>query len=420
MENTASDFTEGRIAGKLIRFMLPILGALVLQAAYGAVDVLMVGWFGTTEGLSGVSTGSSIINLVTFVLTGLATGITVLLGNFIGSKNTERAGKMIGSAILFFLIVGIVLTAALIIFAEPVARLMKAPEEAVDNTVSYVRICGGGILFIIAYNVISCILRGIGNSRLPLIFVAIACVANIIGDYTLIAIFHMDEAGAAIATVGAQAISVILSLIILRKEKLPFRIRMKDLSFNNELGSFLKIGAPIALQELMTQISFLALIAFINNIGLEASGGYGVANKIVTFVMLIPSSIMQSLSSFIAQNVGAGKEDRAKKTMITGMCMGASIGVIMFFLAFFCGEGISHIFATDEGVIVRSAEYLRGFAPEAVVTAILFSFMGYFSGHGKTLFVMTQSMLQTFLVRHFLYVFPSLILWPPSPILVLR
>lgn len=337
MENTASDFTEGRIAGKLIRFMLPILGALVLQAAYGAVDVLMVGWFGTTEGLSGVSTGSSIINLVTFVLTGLATGITVLLGNFIGSKNTERAGKMIGSAILFFLIVGIVLTAALIIFAEPVARLMKAPEEAVDNTVSYVRICGGGILFIIAYNVISCILRGIGNSRLPLIFVAIACVANIIGDYTLIAIFHMDEAGAAIATVGAQAISVILSLIILRKEKLPFRIRRKDLSFNNELGSFLKIGAPIALQELMTQISFLALIAFINNIGLEASGGYGVANKIVTFVMLIPSSIMQSLSSFIAQNVGAGKEDRAKKTMITGMCMGASIGVIMFFLAFFCG-----------------------------------------------------------------------------------
>ena len=399
MENTASDFTEGRIAGKLIRFMLPILGALVLQAAYGAVDVLMVGWFGTTEGLSGVSTGSSIINLVTFVLTGLATGITVLLGNFIGSKNTERAGKMIGSAILFFLIVGIVLTAALIIFAEPVARLMKAPEEAVDNTVSYVRICGGGILFIIAYNVISCILRGIGNSRLPLIFVAIACVANIIGDYTLIAIFHMDEAGAAIATVGAQAISVILSLIILRKEKLPFRIRRKDLSFNNELGSFLKIGAPIALQELMTQISFLALIAFINNIGLAASGGYGVANKIVTFVMLIPSSIMQSLSSFIAQNVGAGKEDRAKKTMITGMCMGASIGVIMFFLAFFCGEGISHIFATDEGVIVRSAEYLRGFAPEAVVTAILFSFMGYFSGHGMTLFVMTQSMLQTFLVR---------------------
>ncbi len=306
---------------------------------------------------------------------------------------------MIGSAILFFLIVGIALTAVLIVFAEPIARLMRSPEAALDNTVSYVRICGAGILFIIAYNVISCILRGIGNSRLPLIFVAIACAVNIVGDYTLIAIFHMDEAGAALATVGAQAVSVVLSLIILRKEKLPFTLKAKDIVFSRELGSFLKIGSPIALQELMTQVSFLALIAFINNLGLEASGGYGVANKIVTFVMLIPSSIMQSLSSFIAQNVGAGREDRARKTMLTGMGLGAFIGVFMFILAFFCGAGISNIFASDEGVILRSAEYLKGFAPEAIVTAVLFSFMGYFSGHGKTLFVMIQSLMQTLIVR---------------------
>ena len=399
MENTVSDFTEGRITGKLIKFMIPILGSLVLQAAYGAVDVLMVGWFGTTEGLSGVSTGSSIINLVTFVITGLATGITVLLGTFIGSKNTERAGKTIGSAILFFLIAGVILTFVLIAFAEPIARLMKAPEEALANTVAYVRICGGGIIFIIAYNLISCILRGIGNSKLPLIFVSIACVANIIGDYTLIAIFHMDERGAAAATVGAQVISVILSLIILRKQKLPFTIRKSDIRFSKEMFSFLRIGSPIALQELMTQISFLALIAFINNIGLEASSGYGVANKITTFVMLIPSSLMQSLSSFIAQNVGAGREDRARRTMYTGMVIGITVGVVMFLLAYFNGTGLSHIFATNEGVIARSAEYLRGFAPEAIVTSILFSFMGYFSGHGMTLFVMAQSMLQTFLVR---------------------
>lgn len=399
MENAVSDFTEGRITGKLVRFMLPILGSLILQAAYGAVDVLMVGWFGTTEGLSGVSTGSSIINLVTFVITGLATGITVLLGNYIGSRNTEKAGKTVGAAILFFLITGIILTVLLIVLAEPVAVLMKAPPEALGNTVSYVRICGAGLLFIIAYNIISCILRGIGNSRLPLIFVAIACIVNIIGDYTLIAIFHMDEAGAALATVGAQAVSVILSLMILRKQKLPFTLRVKDIRPCRELLSFLKIGSPIALQELMTQISFLALIAFINNIGLEASGGYGVANKIVTFVMLIPSSLMQSLSSFIAQNVGAGKEERARRTMYTGMCMGALVGIVMFLLAFFKGEAVSNIFASDSGVIMRSAQYLRGFAPEAVVTGILFSFMGYFSGHGKTLFVMIQSMMQTFMVR---------------------
>ena len=399
MENTVSDFTEGQITGKLIKFMIPILGSLVLQAAYGAVDVLMVGWYGTTEGLSGVSTGSSIINLVTFVITGLATGITVLLGTFIGSRNTERAGKTIGSAILFFLISGVILTFVLIVFAEPIARLMKAPEEALDNTVAYVRICGGCIIFIIAYNLISCILRGIGNSKLPLIFVSIACIANIIGDYTLIAIFHMDERGAAAATVGAQVISVILSLIILRKQKLPFTVKRSDIRFSKEMLSFLRVGSPIALQELMTQISFLALIAFINNIGLEASSGYGVANKITTFVMLIPSSLMQSLSSFIAQNVGAGREDRARRTMYTGMAIGIAVGIVMFLLAYFNGTGLSHIFATNDGVIARSAEYLRGFAPEAIVTSILFSFMGYFSGHGMTLFVMIQSMLQTFLVR---------------------
>ena len=399
MQNNVSDFTEGRITGKLIRFMLPILGALILQAAYGAVDVLVVGWFGTTEGLSGVSTGSSIINLVTFVLTGLATGITVLLGNYIGSGDTDRAGRTIGSAVLFFLIVGIVLTVLIMAFAEPLARMMKAPEEAVENTVTYVRICGGGILFIIAYNVISCILRGIGNSRLPLIFVAIACVANIIGDCILIAVFHMDEAGAAIATVAAQALSEVLSLLILRRQKLPFRFSLSDIRFSRELLPFLRIGSPVALQELMTQISFLALIAFINNIGLAASGGYGVANKIVTFVMLIPSSIMQSLSSFIAQNVGAGKEERARQTMRTGMLIGCLVGCLMFTLSFFFGQEISNIFASDESVILRSAEYLKGFAPEAVVTSILFSFMGYFSGHGKTLFVMIQSLLQTFLVR---------------------
>lgn len=399
MENTIQDFTKGHITGKLVRFMLPVLGALVLQAAYGAVDVLMVGWFGTTQGLSGVSTGSSIINLVTFVITGLASGITVLLANYIGSRNTERAGKAIGAAILFFLIIGIVLTFILLVFAEPIARLMRAPEEAVANTVSYTRICGAGILVIIAYNIISCIMRGLGNSRLPLIFVAIACVANIIGDYVLIAVFHMDEAGAALATVAAQVLSVVLSLIILKKQKLPFRIRRKDLSFNSELKHFLRLGSPMALQELMTQLSFLALIAFINNIGLEASGGYGVANKIVSFIMLIPSSFMQSLSSFVAQNVGAGEEKRAKKAMFTAMGIGVLVGVFMFALALFKGDVISNIFSSDPGVIQRSAEYLRGFAPEAVVTCILFSFMGYFSGHGLTLFVMIQSLMQTLLVR---------------------
>lgn len=379
--------------------MFPILGALILQAMYGAVDVMMVGWFGSTEGLSGVSTGSSIINLVTFVLTGLAMGITVIIGRSLGEKDEERIGSVIGGSIAFFAIIGVILTVLIVIFARPISSLMQAPEEALEETANYVRICGAGLLFIIAYNVISCIFRGFGNSRLPLIFVLIACVTNIIGDYLLIAVFNMDEAGAAIATVAAQAVSVILSLVILKKEKLPFRIRREDIRLNSEIVELLKVGTPVALQELLTQISFLALVAFINRIGLEASSGYGVANKIVSFVMLIPSSLMQSMSSFVAQNVGAGREDRAKRAMLTGMLIGAVIGVIVFYFTFFHGDIVSALFSRDERVIARSFEYLKGFALEAVVTSILFSFIGYYNGHQKTLFVMIQGLLQTLLVR---------------------
>ncbi len=394
-----SDFTSGSILRKLTSFMFPILGALILQAMYGAVDVMMVGWFGSTEGLSGVSTGSSIINLITFVLTGLAMGITVIIGRCLGEKNEGRIGSVIGNAIAFFALIGVILTVLIVFFARQIAILMRSPMEAVEETANYVRICGAGLLFIIAYNVISCIFRGLGNSRLPLIFVLIACITNIIGDYVLIAVFNMDESGAALATVAAQAVSVILSLIILRREKLPFSLKLSDIRLSGQIRDLLKVGTPVALQELLTQISFLALVAFINRIGLDASSGYGVANKIVSFVMLIPSAIMQSMSSFVAQNVGAGREERARKAMLTGMVIGMAIGMIVFYFTFFHGDLVSAVFSRDSHVITRSAEYLRGFAFEAVVTSILFSFIGYYNGHQKTVFVMIQGLLQTLLVR---------------------
>lgn len=394
-----SDFTSGSILRKLTSFMFPILGALILQAMYGAVDVMMVGWFGSTEGLSGVSTGSSIINLITFVLTGLAMGITVIIGRCLGEKNEGRIGSVIGNAIAFFALIGVILTVLIVFFARQIAILMRSPMEAVEETANYVRICGAGLLFIIAYNVISCIFRGLGNSRLPLIFVLIACITNIIGDYVLIAVFNMDESGAALATVAAQAVSVILSLIILRREKLPFSLKLSDIRLSGQIRDLLKVGTPVALQELLTQISFLALVAFINRIGLDASSGYGVANKIVSFVMLIPSAIMQSMSSFVAQNVGASREERARKAMFIGMVIGMAIGMIVFYFTFFHGDLVSAVFSRDSHVITRSAEYLRGFAFEAVVTSILFSFIGYYNGHQKTVFVMIQGLLQTLLVR---------------------
>ncbi|MCH5280749.1 MAG: MATE family efflux transporter [Lachnospiraceae bacterium] len=398
-ENKSSDFTTGSIPLKLIKFMVPIFGALILQAMYGAVDLLIVGWYGTTAGISAVSTGSNIINLVVFSITGLTMGITVLISRYLGEKKEERIGKVLGGVICFFLSLSAVLMVLLLLFSKPLSLLMQAPEEAVELTSLYVKICGGGIVFVIGYNVISSIFRGLGNSRLPLIFVAIACAANIIGDLVLVAGLKLNVAGAAIATVFAQAVSVILSLLIIKKQQLPFTMERRDICFNPEVTKFLRLGAPIALQEILTNLSFLALCAFINRLGLDASSGYGVANKIVSFVMLVPSSLMQSMASFVGQNVGAGEEKRSRQAMVCGMAIGAGAGVFIGLFAFFKGDLLASVFTNDKDVIIQAAAYLKGFAPEAVVTSVLFSFMGFFNGHGKTVFVMVQGLAQTFVVR---------------------
>ena len=249
-----NDFTTGSIPKKLLHFMLPIFGSLVLQAMYGAVDLLVVGRFGTTAGLSGVSTGSNVLNMVTFTVTGCAMAVTILIGHYLGEKKPQKVGPLIGAAICLFTVISAILCFVMVVFARPIAVLMQSPAEAVDLTASYIRICGAGIFFIVAYNVISAIFRGLGDSRTPLIFVGIACVVNIFGDLLLVAVFHMNVAGAAIATVAAQAVSVILSIIIMRRKNLPFHMTGKYIRFNKEALRIIRVGTPLALQEFLTQI----------------------------------------------------------------------------------------------------------------------------------------------------------------------
>ena len=276
---------------------------------------------------------------------------------------------------------------------------MQAPAEALDLTASYVRICGSGIFFIVAYNMLSALFRGLGDSRSPLIFVLVACIVNVIGDLVLVAGFHLDAAGAAIATVAAQAVSVICAIAMLLKKELPFKIHRSDFKLNPQCKKFLGIGLPLALQEFLTQLSFLALCAFVNRLGLEASSGYGVACKIVNFAMLIPSSLMQSMASFVSQNVGAGNKKRAKQSMFTGIGIGLVFGCAVFALVWCKGDVLSGLFTADAAVIANSYAYLKGFAPETIATAILFSMVGYFNGNDKTLWVMVQGLVQTLLVR---------------------
>lgn len=398
-ENELS-FVEGPVFGALIKFALPVLGALILQAAYGAVDLMVVGQFGDASSISAVGTGSTFMQMVTFVITSLAMGSTVIIGQHIGEDKPKKAGDAVGSTIVLFAIVGIILTILLELGAGGLMTLLQVPEASYDKAVTYVRICSGGILIIIAYNVISGILRGVGNANLPFIFVGIACVVNIIGDLLFVAVLHMDAAGAALATVLAQLVSVIASLFVLQKQSLPVSFsRQQCRIYGNELKKILNIGVPIALQEAMVQVSFLVINTIVNNMGLMPSAGYGVAQKIVSFIMLVPSSVMQTVSAFVAQNIGAGKPDRAKRGYFTAMITGCTVGIFIFLAGFFGGGLLSSLFTSDADVIAQSALYLKGFSVDCILTCILFSSIGFFNGSGNSIPVMIQGISSAFLIR---------------------
>ncbi len=402
MEKTQS-FTEGRIFSPLIRFSLPVLLALLLQALYGAVDLLIVGKFGGELAdvyQSAVSTGSQIMQTITFVITGLAMGITVYVGEKIGAKQREEAGKIIGSGIFLFGVVAIVLTAVLMLTSPALSKLMQAPAEAYNDTVVYMLICSAGMIFVVAYNILGSIFRGIGDSTTPLISVAIACVFNILGDLLFVAVLHMGAAGAAIATTLAQGISVLLSFLIIRKRELPFSFSAKYIRPNRAyIKTMLKLGAPIAIQDLLSNASFLVISAIINSVSLTFSAAVGVASKMFSFILLIPSAFMQSMSAFVAQNMGAEKPDRAKKALWYGIASSLVACLIMGYLSFFHAELLASVFAESPDVIEAAGQHLQAYAIDCVLAGFLFSFMGYFNGCGKTTFVMIQSISCAFLIR---------------------
>ncbi len=402
MEKTQS-FTEGRIFSPLIRFSLPVFLALLLQALYGAVDLLIVGKFGGEFAdvyQSAVSTGSQIMQTITFVITGLAMGITVYVGEKIGAKQREEAGKIIGSGIFLFGVVAIVLTVVLMLTSPALSKLMQAPAEAYNDTVVYMLICSSGMIFVVAYNILGSIFRGIGDSNTPLISVAIACVFNILGDLLFVAVFHMGAAGAAIATTLAQGISVLLSFLVIRKKELPFGFSAKYIRPNRSyIKTMLKLGAPIAIQDLLSNASFLVISAIVNSLGLIVSAAVGVASKTFSFLLLVPSAFMQSMSAFVAQNMGAEKPDRAKKALWYGMVSSLVAGLVMGYFAFFHAELLASVFAESQDVIVAAGQHLQAYGIDCVLAAFLFSFMGYFNGCGKTTFVMLQSISCAFLIR---------------------
>ena len=375
-----NDFTSGSILPKLLKFMLPVLMAMFLQALYGAVDLLIVGQFGTTADVSAVSTGSQIITTLTNILVSFSMGITVSVAQRIGQKRPNDAAQIIGTGLYVFFFAGAALTLISVAGANLLAKVMHAPDEALKATVSYIRICGGGFLIITSYNLLGSIFRGLGDSKTPLAAVGIACVCNIIGDMIFVSVFHLGAAGAAIATVIAQFISVVISFFLIRRIKLPFELHRSDIRPRKASArNIIHIGTPIALQDFLVGISFLVLVAIVNQISVDASAGVGVANKVCTFIMLIPISFMQSMSAFVAQNQGAGMGERSRAALRHGIAVSATFGVAMFFITFFF--------------------YLKAYAIDCLQTCFLFCFIGYFNGIEKTKFVMLQGLCGAFLVR---------------------
>ena len=399
MEKNTS-FTEGKIMQPLILFAVPVLLALFLQAMYGAVDLLIVGKFASSADVSAVSTGSQIMTTLTNLVSSFAMGTTILLGQQIGSGKKEEGGRTVGTAILLFAGIAVIMSVILMIFAPQVSSLMNAPKEAFEKTVDYIRICGGGMLVIVAYNLIGCIFRGLGDSKTPLMTVAIACVFNVAGDLLLCAVFGMGTAGAAIATVFAQVVSVIISFILISKKELPFTVKKKNIRIHKTyLRKMTAFGAPIALQDLLVSISFLIILAIVNGMGVIASAGVGVAEKVCAFIMLISSAFMQSMSAFVAQNYGAGHLTRARKALHYGIAVSFTVGVVMFTVTFFHGDILAGIFSSDQEVIAAAADYLKAYAIDCLFTAIFFCYTGFYNGIGRTRFVMIQGILGAFCVR---------------------
>ena len=392
--------TQGNILKSLLTFAVPVLLALFLQAMYGAADLLIVGRFAGTAEQSGVATGSQLFNLITMVVAGLSMGVTVFVGNAAGAGDAERAGKGIGTAAVLFTVIAVLITAAAVPASGALAAMMHAPADAFAQTSAYIRICGAGTVFIVAYNVLSAVLRSVGDSKTPLLTVAVACAVNIAGDLILVAGFGMGAAGAAIATVAAQGVSVACALYVLKRRGLPFAFSLRFFRPEGRcLRALLLVGAPIALQELLVQFSFLFIQIIVNDMGVAESAAVGVAEKVCVFLMLVSSAYMQSIAAFVAQNNGAGLPERSRRALVYGVRTALAAGFAMGLLAFFAGGALAAVFSKEQAVILAAHDYLRSYAIDCVLTAVLFCFVGYFNGCGRTLFVMIQGIAGAFCVR---------------------
>ena len=385
MNSLEKNLTNGSVLKNIAYFSLPYLLSYFLQTLYGLADLFIIGQFEGVASTTAVSIGSQVMHMLTVMIVGLAMGSTVCIGQAVGAGDKKHASAAIGNTVTLFMLLSVVITALLLALVRPIVSVMSTPAEAADGTRAYLTICFIGIPFITAYNIISSIFRGLGDSKSPMIFIAVACAANIALDYIFIGAMGLGPAGAALGTTLSQAISVVFSLVVVLRRKSGISLERRDLHPQRDtMGRLLRIGVPVAAQDGLIQIAFIVITVIANRRGLDAAAAVGIVEKIISFVFLVPSSMLSTVSALCAQNIGAGKQARAEQTLRYAIIIAVSFGIIIALLTQFISEQAVGLFTPDTVVITLGGQYLRGYIWDALFAGIHFCFSGYFCACGRS------------------------------------
>lgn len=397
----STTLAKDSVLKNVLRFSLPYLLSYFLQTLYGMADLLIIGRFDGVAATTAVSIGSQVMHMVTVMIVGLAMGVTVGIGHAVGAGEQRRAGAVIGNGIVMFMALSVVLAAVLCGLVRPLTAIMSTPTEALAGAQAYLTICFVGIPCITAYNIIASIFRGLGDSKSPMYFIAVACAANIGLDFLFMGAMHLGPAGAALGTTLSQAISVAVSLVVILKRKFD-SVALQKQDFRPRravIGRILRIGVPVALQDGLIQVSFLLITIIANRRGLTDAAAVGVVEKFISFVFLVPSSMLSTVSALGAQEVGAGRHDRAAATLRYGIGLTLGFGAVVGVLVQFIAPNVVGLFTTDAAVIAAGAWYLRGYIWDCFFAGVHFSFSGYFCAYGRSELSFIHNILSTALVR---------------------
>ncbi len=395
------EITTGSVMKKLVYFSVPYFISYFLQTLYGLADLFIIGKYGSVADITSVSIGSQVMHMLTVMIVGLAMGATVTIGRFVGADNKREAGNAVGNTVTLFTVTSLIATVILYLLAKPICAVMSTPAEAVNGAVAYLRICFIGIPFITAYNVISSVFRGMGDSKTPMYFVAAACAVNIGLDLLFMGVFAMGPAGAALGTTLSQTASVIIAGVVMKKSmNIGISVKKSDFLPRSDLmGRILRIGVPIAVQDGLIQVGFVVITIIANLRGLDDAAAVGVVEKFIGIVFLVPSSFLSSISALAAQNIGAGKPERAKKTLYDALLLTTVFGIAVSVMTQFCAEDIVRLFKDDPEVVRLGGEYLRSYVIDCVFAGIHFCFSGYFCALGRSELSFIHNMCSVALVR---------------------